>query len=415
MKTLFVTFSLFILIITNTLFASGSSVEAFETIATNPSDISFLKSQGCRVAKASYENKVIIAALLKCPTTETIKDEIQEGREKDAVVSPPAIEQTDSDSATSQVLQPIIITDTVCGVSRLYDDFYTDTLLFRVKNQGSKGIRIKGISANGMTEDIWYGNRQTGAFGHPEVNPYGCDPEDNLVRGCNIIIPAGIEIDLQLKVPLGTCNRGWSNNPYSPPSVNSVKKSSYGNLVFYYEYVQGLPTPVAEGPLATHYASNFNFAVRCLDYWLCEDNYWNLECIEKYTLKGHWCVKGGCGYSFVGEPPKNSSKNRTCAILPMEIDCGNNYDRAIWYDEQGCAYKCKVNYGKAGSDEKDDKAPVAGEVTDDIYDRAPSSSSSNDNQHSDSSDSLVNSMVADGDFFARAMILVGVYLEKFRK
>jgi len=112
---------------------------------------------------------------------------------------------------------------------------------------------------------------------------------------------------------------------------------------------------------------------------------------------------------------QNLNQDDTCPILPTEVDCGNNYDRAIWYDEQGCPYKCKVNYGKAGSDEKDDKAPVAGEVTDDIYDRAPSSSSSNDNQHSDSSDSLVNSLVADGDFFARAMILVGVYLEKFKK
>ncbi|MCX6773265.1 MAG: hypothetical protein NTV88_05885 [Candidatus Micrarchaeota archaeon] len=239
-------------------------------------------------------------------------------------------------SQPSQTWSPVAVTSSV-GSERLYDDFMRDSILMHVKNQDTRTIVIKGVSAGGTPDMLMFGTESINMWGHPVVEGDGCDPSHNAAKQCSIPIAPGAEIPLQLYVQNGVlCNRDFTENPYSPPSINSVRKSASSYVTVYYQYSGAVPMPVADSASAppasntakkaasvistasalvktigsqatqpntgTIYSKSFSLTVKCIDFWMCQpDEYWSSNCINRYeTNKAHWCVKGGCGYSFVG-------------------------------------------------------------------------------------------------------------------
>ena len=217
-------------------------------------------------------------------------------------------------TSQNQAWSPLAVTSSV-GVSRLYDDFMTDTVLMHVKNQDTRTIVIRGVKASGVSQDVWYGAESAGNWGHPEVNGNGCDPEHNAAKQCAISLAPGAEIAIQVKVDNGAlCNRDFTEEPYSPPSINSVRKTAGSAAVFYYQYATSNPVEqianaliggkaaAAQPSSCSILTKSFGLTAQCFDYWMCTgDPYINQECMQRYeTNKAHWCVKGGCGYSFVG-------------------------------------------------------------------------------------------------------------------
>ena len=94
-----------------------------------------------------------------------------------------------------------------------------------------------------------------------------------------------------------------------------MRKTAASTVTFYYQYA-GTRDPAVEDtanaliggkaaasqPNTGMLTKSFSLSVGCFDYWMCTgDPYWNVECVQHYeTNKAHWCVSGGCGYSFVG-------------------------------------------------------------------------------------------------------------------
>lgn len=217
-------------------------------------------------------------------------------------------------SAKNQAWSPLAVSSVVGSPYLFVGDFYSDSVVFHVSNQGTAPIVIRGATASGA-QSLYYGVRREGNFGHPVVDDNGCSYGE-----CDIYLAPGEGIDFQIQMESGTlCNRDFViGDPYSPPSINSVRKVASSTLTFKYQYSNALPAPAADsanalvGGKGTSPAAQPNtgairtltvpVSMECFDYWLCEgDPYWNTQCISKYeTNKAHWCVKGGCGYSFVG-------------------------------------------------------------------------------------------------------------------
>jgi len=370
--------------------------------------------------------------------------------------------------APLQNWKPLAISGAVTGTTRLYDDFVADTFVFHIKNQDTRAIVVKGAAANGMSQELWYGNESVLNFGHPWVNGTECNPGQNLNRNCGILLRPGQEIAIQVKVPQGTCNRDWMEDPYSPPSINSVKESAYGSLVFYYDYQNGVPAPVADSPNSLRSVA-FSANVKCFDYWACRpDEYWSSDCINTYrTSKAHWCVKGGCGYSFTGLAAKNATNvtktpnatnatkapsagtaktnatktpatgtaktvKKACPLLPAEVDCAAAGSSATanapaWYGSDGCQYKCKKpvpatttsnTAGKTasavpGSAKKGTSGSSSGASSEGSK---PPPAPSPATDKASASNSIANAIVdRGGDLYAKAMLMVGVYMQALKK
>ena len=271
-----------------------------------------------------------------------------------------------STSSSSPSWSPLAVTSS-SGSSNLWGDFMQDYLIVQVKNQDTRAIVIKGVNANGQNGQLSYGTLiRESMFGHLFVDGGSCDSSQNAARQCSIVLSPGAQTYIAAMVPNGLCNRDWVYNPYSPPSINSVKQSGAASVTFYYQYYGAVPAPAASsasgatsgkstGSAATSSAASGGvgstasskggfgitgsadsgttgiiatasalisstiskatssqpntvstltktLAPSCVDYYQCSgDPGWNQPCIDRYqTNKAHWCVKGGCGYSFVG-------------------------------------------------------------------------------------------------------------------
>lgn len=218
-------------------------------------------------------------------------------------------------TSKDQAWTPFSVASSI-GVTRLKDDFMGDSLLLHIASKDTQPIVIKGVSAGGSSEMLFYGSETVGSWGHPIVDGNACDPEHNSARQCGIALASGETVAMQLYVPNGAlCNRDFTEDPYSPPSINSVRKSAASTLVVYYQYA--VRNPAVEDNIASALvkaatgkaqsangllSKTFRVTAECFDYWLCTpDEYISQPCMQRYeTNKAHWCVKGGCGYSFVG-------------------------------------------------------------------------------------------------------------------